>query len=97
VSHDREEKEHLEDVNQDKHTEKDIETGQGQVGQTTEEGVSQKRNPEHAGGKDQARLELAVFGVKEGEGKSECHRTDDHKEKQDQRDLFARMHVRDLG
>jgi hypothetical protein len=32
VAHDGEEEEHLEDVNQNKHAEKDIETGQGQVG-----------------------------------------------------------------
>ena len=66
MAHDGEEKDHFEGVDQDKHAEKDIETGQGQVGEGTKEGVSQKWHPEHAGGQDQAGLKLAVFGVQEG-------------------------------
>jgi hypothetical protein len=97
VAHDGEEKEHLENVDQDKHGEEDIEAGERQVGEDAEEGIGQERNPEHAGGQKEAGLELAVFGVEEGEGEGEGDRADDNKEKQDQRDLFARMHVRDSG
>jgi hypothetical protein len=35
--------------------------------------------------------------VEEGEGEREGDRADDDEEKQDQRDLLARMHVRDSG
>jgi hypothetical protein len=79
MAHDGEEKKHFEDVDQNKNAEEDIEACEGEVGEAAEEGVSQKWHPEHAGGQDQAGLELTVFGMKEGEGKSECHRTDDHK------------------
>ena len=68
VAHDGEEKEHLENVNQDKHAEEDIEAGERQVGEDAEEGIGQERNPEHAGGQKEAGLELAVFGVEEGKG-----------------------------
>ena len=50
MAHDGEEKEHLENVDQDKHAEEDIEAGERQVGEDAEEGIGQERNPEHAGG-----------------------------------------------
>ena len=97
VAHDGEEEEHLEDVDEDEDAEEDIKSGQGQVSQATEEGIGQQRDPEHARGQEEAGFELAVFGVEEGKGEGEGHRADDDKEKQDQRDLFAGVHVRDSG
>ena len=97
MAHDGEEEKHLEDVDQDEDAEKDVEAGEGEIGQAAEEGVSQKRNPEHAGGQKEAGLELAVFGMEKGQGKSKGHRAHDDKEKQNQRDLFTGMHVRDSG
>ena len=97
MAHDGEEEEHFEDVDEDENAEEDIETGEGQVGEAAEEGIGQEWNPKHAGGQKEAGLELAVFGVEEGEGEGEGHRADDDEEKQDQRDLFAGVHVRDSG
>ena len=97
MPHHGEEKEHLEDVDEEEDTEEDIEAGEGEVGEAAEDGVGQQRNPEHACGQEEAGLELAVFGMKEGEGEGESHRANDDEKKQDQRDLFAWVHVRDSG
>ena len=56
MAHDGEEEKHFEDVDQDEDGEEDIETGEGEVGEVAEEGVGQKRNPEHAGGKEETGL-----------------------------------------
>ena len=95
MAHDGEEKDHFEGVDQDKHTEEDIKSGQGQVGEGTEECVSQKRNPEHASGQEEAGFELPVLGMEKRNGKGQGHRTDDDEKKQDQGNLFAGMHFRD--
>jgi hypothetical protein len=97
VAHDGKEKEHFEGVDEDEDGEKDIEAGEGELGEAAEEGVSQKWHPEHAGGEKKAGFELAISGMEEGEGEGEGDRADDDKEKQDQCDLLAGVHVRDWG
>ena len=69
VAHDGEEKKHFEDIDQDENAQKDVESGKGEVGQTTEESVRHKGNPEHAGGQEEAGFQPAVFGMEKGKGK----------------------------
>ena len=54
MAHDGEEKEHLQAVDEDEDGEKDIEAGQGKVGELPKQGVSEERNSQHFGGEKQA-------------------------------------------
>ena len=80
MAHDGEEEDQFQAVDQSKDTKKDVEAGEGKAGESAEEGVAEKRHPEHFGGKEQAGFQLPVFGVKDGKGEGEGHRTDHDEE-----------------
>lgn len=97
MAHDSEKKEHFEGVDHGKNDEKNVKAGQGQLGEAAKQGVGEKWNSQHSGGKEKARFKPAIFWVEKRKGERQGHRTNDDEKKQDERDFLIRMHVRDSG
>ena len=97
MAHDGEEEEHFQPVDEDEDGEEDVEAGEGEIGESPQEGVSEERDPQHFGGEKEAGFQLPVFGMEEGKGKGQGDGTDDDEEEENQGKLLGGVHVRGWG
>lgn len=97
MAHNGKEEEHFKSVDEDQNSDEKIETSERKIGEGPQQPICEDRYPQHFGGEEKPGSQLPVFWVEEGKGKGQGHRTNDDEEKQDQRDLLGRVHLKDWG